>query len=64
MEKHISKQVCLLSRDSTAAFRTDPETGLFDPGDLPHPTMETFTKDMEPWERTTPGVKTFEKNLC
>jgi hypothetical protein len=36
--------------------------GLFEPGELPKPTMETFTKDMEPWERTTPGVQTFEKN--
>jgi hypothetical protein len=36
--------------------------GLFDPGNLPKPSMETFTKDMESWERTTPSVKTFEKN--
>jgi hypothetical protein len=35
---------------------------LFEPGEIPKPTIETFTKDMESWERTTPGVKTFEKN--
>lgn len=36
--------------------------GLFNPGDVPTPTMETFTKDMESWETTARGVNAFEKN--
>ena len=38
------------------------KAGLFDPGTLPKPIMETFTNSMESWETTTEGVKTFEKN--
>lgn len=58
-EERFSKRVRLFRRCYRLLLIT---SGLFDPGDLPKPTMETFTKDMEPWERTTPGVQTFEKN--
>ncbi|WWD18818.1 hypothetical protein CI109_103273 [Kwoniella shandongensis] len=39
------------------------KAGLFNPGDLPKPTFETFTKDMESWEQTAESTKQFEENL-
>lgn len=36
--------------------------GLFDPGHVPKPTMETFTKDMESWEKTAESAEQWEKN--
>lgn len=47
---------------SKVAIRSPDSLGLFDPGDVPNPTMETFTKDMENWEKTAPGVEHWERN--
>jgi hypothetical protein len=38
-------------------------TGLFEPGDVPKPTFETFTKDMESWESKAEGAEHYEKNI-
>jgi hypothetical protein len=56
--------VCQSRRVASSIVQRETDGGgLFDPGDVPDPTMETFTKDMESWERTTPGIKHYEKNL-
>lgn len=34
-----------------------PTTGLFEPGDIPNPTMENWLKNMEPWETPAKGTQ-------
>lgn len=31
--------------------------GLFQPGDIPNPTMENWQKNMEPWETPAKGTQ-------
>jgi hypothetical protein len=31
--------------------------GLFDPGDIPNPTVEKWLKNLEPWETPAKGTK-------
>ena len=38
------------------------KAGLFNPGDVPPPSMETFTKDMESWETVHKSAKGWEVN--
>lgn len=39
-------------------------TGLFEPGDIPNPTMENWLKSMEPWETPAKGTqKTAQEGL-
>ncbi|KAG6366280.1 hypothetical protein INS49_000456 [Diaporthe citri] len=33
------------------------KAGLFEPGDIPNPTMENWLKNMEPWETPARGTK-------
>ncbi len=32
-------------------------TGLFNPGQIPNPTMENWLKNLEPWETPATGTK-------
>lgn len=43
--------------DSEVLIETIPMAGLFEPGDIPNPTMENWLKNMEPWETPAKGTK-------
>lgn len=34
-----------------------PVAGLFEPGDIPNPTMENWLKNMESWETPAKGTQ-------